>query len=231
MAFDECTSPLSDYDYTRKAMLRTHNWAEESIRYHDRDQALYGIIQGGWFEDLRQESTQAISAQPFDGIAIGGSLGNSKQDMHQVLDWTVPKLDEGRPRHLLGIGEIDDIFECVARGIDTFDCVSPTRIARRGSLLLSPQAGGTLENKFHINIKNSRFKEDLSPVDPYCSCSTCAAYSRAYLRHLYVSRELSYFRLATLHNLHFMLRFMEDIRESIRTETFAELKDKWLRKI
>jgi len=231
MAFDECTSPLSDYDYTRKAMLRTHNWAEESIRYHDKNQALYGIIQGGWFEDLRKESTQAISAQPFDGIAIGGSLGNSKQDMHQVLDWTVPKLDDDRPRHLLGIGEIDDIFECVARGIDTFDCVSPTRIARRGSLLISPQAGGTQENKFHINIKNSRFKEDPSPADPYCSCSTCAAYSRAYLRHLYVSRELSYFRLATLHNLHFMLRFMEDIRESIRTGTFAELKERWLRKI
>jgi tRNA-guanine transglycosylase len=229
MAFDECTSPLSDYNYTKKAMLRTHNWAEESIRYHDKDQALYGIIQGGWFEDLRHESTEAISAQPFDGIAIGGSLGNSKQDMHQVLDWTVPRLDDDRPRHLLGIGEIDDIFECVARGIDTFDCVSPTRIARRGSLLLSPQSGGSQENKFHINIKTAKFKEDEQPADPYCTCSTCRTYSRAYLRHLYVSRELSYFRLATLHNLHFMLRFMEEIRESIRTETFAELKKKWLR--
>lgn len=231
MAFDECTSPLSDYDYTRKAMLRTHNWAEESIRYHDKNQALYGIIQGGWFDDLRRESTEAISAQPFDGIAIGGSLGNSKQDMHQVLDWTVPRLDDDRPRHLLGIGEIDDIFECVARGIDTFDCVSPTRIARRGSLLLSPQAGGSQENKFHINIKTAKFKEDEQPVDPNCSCSTCRTYTRAYLRHLYVSRELSYFRLATLHNLHFMLRFMEEVRESIRTGTFAELKEKWLRMI
>jgi tRNA-guanine transglycosylase len=229
MAFDECTSPLSDYDYTRKAMLRTHNWAEESIRYHDKDQALYGIIQGGWFEDLRRESTEAISAQPFDGIAIGGSLGNSKQDMHQVLDWTIPRLDDDRPRHLLGIGEIDDIFECVARGIDTFDCVSPTRIARRGSLLISPQAGGSQENKFHINIKTAKFKEDRSPVDPNCSCSTCRTYSRAYLRHLYVSRELSYFRLATLHNLHFILRFMEEVRESIRTGTFAQMKEKWLR--
>ena len=229
MAFDECTSPLSDYDYTKKAMLRTHDWAEESIRYHDKDQALYGIIQGGWFEDLRHESTEAISARPFDGIAIGGSLGNSKQDMHQVLDWTVPGLDDDRPRHLLGIGEIDDIFECVARGIDTFDCVSPTRIARRGSLLLSPQAGGSQENKFHINIKTAKFKEDELPADPYCTCSTCRTYTRAYLRHLYVSRELSYFRLATLHNLHFMLRFMEELRESIRTETFAELKKRWLR--
>ncbi|MEI6103496.1 MAG: tRNA guanosine(34) transglycosylase Tgt [Methanothrix sp.] len=231
MAFDECTSPLSDYDYTKKAMHRTHNWAEESIRYHDKNQALYGIIQGGWFDDLRKESTQAISEKPFDGIAIGGSLGNSKQDMHQVLDWTIPRLDDDRPRHLLGIGEIDDIFECVARGIDTFDCVSPTRIARRGSLLLSPQAGGSQENKFHINIKNLQFKEDCRPVDPNCSCSTCRTYSRAYLRHLYVSRELSYFRLATLHNLHFMLRFMEDIRESLRTGTFAQLKEKWLTKI
>ncbi len=231
MAFDECTSPLSDYDYTKKAMQRSHDWAEESIRYHDRNQALYGIIQGGWFEDLRQESTQAISAQPFDGIAIGGSLGNSKQDMHQVLDWTIPRLDDDRPRHLLGIGEIDDIFECVARGIDTFDCVSPTRIARRGSLLISPQAGGSQDNKFHINIKSAKFKEDPSPVDPNCTCSTCATYSRAYLRHLYVSRELSYFRLATLHNLHFMLRFMEEIRESIRAGTFAEMKKRWLRTI
>jgi len=228
MAFDECTSPLSDYDYTRKAMLRTHVWAEESIRHHDRSQALYGIIQGGWFEDLRMQSTDAISSQPFDGIAIGGSLGNSKQDMHQVLDWTVPRLDDERPRHLLGIGEIDDLFECVSRGIDTFDCVSPTRIARRGSLLLSPEAGGSQENKFRLNIKSSRFKEDGGPIDPSCTCPTCRQYSRAYLRHLYVSRELSYFRLATIHNLHFMLQFMEEIRESLRRGTFLQLKSRWL---
>jgi len=228
MAFDECTSPLSDYDYTRKAMQRTHVWATESIRYHDKSQALYGIIQGGWFEDLRKESTEAISSEPFDGIAIGGSLGNCKQDMHQVLDWTVPRLDEERPRHLLGIGEIDDIIECVARGIDTFDCVSPTRIARRGSLLLSPEAGGSLDNKFRLNIKSSKFKEDGRPIDPNCTCPVCRTYSRAYLRHLYVSRELSYFRLATIHNLHFMLLFMEGIRESIRSATFQELKSRWL---
>ena len=227
MAFDECTSPLSDYDYTRKAMLRSHSWAEESIRYHDRNQALYGIIQGGWFEDLRRMSTEAIASQSFEGIAIGGSLGNSKQDMHQVLDWVIPRLDD-RPRHLLGIGEIDDIFECVQRGIDTFDCVSPTRNARRGGLFLSPQAGGSLENKFRINIRNAGYKEDGLPIDPNCSCPTCQSYSRAYLRHLYASAELSYFRLATIHNLHFMLRLMEEIRESIMKGTFMELKRKWL---
>jgi queuine tRNA-ribosyltransferase len=230
MAFDECTSPLSDYDYTKKAMQRTHDWAMQSIRYHDKSQALYGIIQGGWFEDLREESTRFISSSPFDGIAIGGSLGNCKRDMHQVLDWVVPRLDD-RPRHLLGIGEIDDIFHCVERGIDTFDCVSPTRIARRGSLFISPLSGGALENKFRINIKSAKFKDDEHPIDSNCLCPTCSSYSRAYLRHLYVSGELSYFRLASLHNLHFMLGLMEKIRESIRTGTLIELKDRWLGKI
>ncbi len=230
MAFDECTSPLSDYDYTKKAMLRTHDWAMQSIRHHDKNQALFGIIQGGWFEDLRAESTDFISGLPFEGIAIGGSLGNCKQDMHQVLDWVVPRLDE-RPRHLLGIGEIDDIFSCIERGIDTFDCVSPTRIARRGSLFVSPQSGGCPENKFRINIKSARFREDEMPIDPLCSCPTCRSYSRAYLRHLYSAGELSYFRLASLHNLHFMLRLMEEIRESIRTGTLMELKSRWLGKI
>ena len=228
MAFDECTSPLSDYDYTKKAMLRSQAWAEESLRFHDKSQAVYGIIQGGWFEDLRLQSTQSTIAQPFEGIAIGGSLGNSKQDMHQVLDWTVPRLDEERPRHLLGIGEIDDLLECVARGIDTFDCVSPTRIARRGSLLLLPESGGSRDNKFRLNIKSSKFKADSGPIDAHCTCPTCRSLSRAYLRHLYVSRELSYFRLATIHNLYFMLRFMEDIRKSIRSGTFQQLREKWL---
>jgi len=230
MAFDECTSPLSDYDYTKKAMQRTHVWAEESLRHHDPGQALYGIIQGGWFEDLRDESTKAISSLPFDGIAVGGSLGNSKQDMHQVLDWTLPKLDD-RPRHLLGIGEIDDLFEGVERGIDTFDCVSPTRIARRGRLFISPEAGGCLENKFRINIKAARFREDERPVDSHCGCLTCRTFSRAYLRYLYSAGELSYFRLATLHNLQFMLRLMEEIRESIEQGTMLELKRKWLGRI
>jgi queuine tRNA-ribosyltransferase len=230
MAFDECTSPLSDYDYTKKAMQRTHVWAEESLRYHDKGQALYGIIQGGWFEDLRNESTRTIASLPFDGIAVGGSLGNSKKDMHQVLDWTLPRLDD-RPRHLLGIGEIDDIFEGVQRGIDTFDCVSPTRNARRGSLFISPEAGGSLENKFRISIKSAKFREDGRPVDPHCCCLTCSTFSRAYLRHLYGAGELSYFRLATLHNLHFMLHLMEEIRESIEKGTLMELKRKWLGRI
>lgn len=227
MAFDECTSPLSDYEYTRKAMERTHDWAVLSLKHHDRRQAIYGIIQGGWFEDLRRESTRFITSLPFDGIAIGGSLGNCKRDMHQVLDWVVLALD-GRPRHLLGIGEIDDVFECVERGVDTFDCVSPTRLARRGSLYITPEAGGMPENGFRINIKSAGYREDNRPIDPRCECPTCLRYSRAYLRHLYLSRELSYFRLATIHNIHFMLQLMKEIRESISDGTFGELKARWL---
>ncbi|MGB9902243.1 tRNA guanosine(34) transglycosylase Tgt [Methanothrix sp.] len=228
MAFDECTSPLSDYDYTREAMERTHRWALQSLRYHDRRQAIYGIIQGGWFEDLRRESADFIRSLPFDGIAIGGSLGNCKEDMHQVLDWVIPRLDE-RPRHLLGIGEIPDIFECVERGIDTFDCVHPTRIARRGNLYISPASGGCIENKFRISIKSSIFKDDKRPVDPRCGCPTCRMYSRAYLRHLYISKELSYFRAATVHNVFFMLQLMESIRRSIRDGRFSALKRRWMK--
>jgi len=227
MAFDECTSPLSDYSYTKTAMDRTHAWALESLRHHDRGQALYGIVQGGWFEDLRRESTDFISGLPFDGIAVGGSLGSCKKDMHQVLEWVVPRLDQ-RPRHLLGIGEIDDLFECIQRGIDTFDCVSPTRIARRGSLYISPQSGGRRENKFRISIKSPQHKEDCRPIDPACSCPTCRIYSRAYLSHLYRSGELTYFRLASYHNLYFMLRLAEEIRQSIKQGTFMELKRRWL---
>lgn len=230
MAFDECTSPLSDYDYTKEAMKRTHEWAELSLKHHDKRQAIYGIIQGGWFEDLRAESTEFIKSLPFDGMAIGGSLGNCKRDMHQILDWVVPKLDD-RPRHLLGIGEVDDIFECVERGIDTFDCVFPTRVARRGGVFISPKSGGKPENKFRINIKSAQFKDDGMPIDPDCRCRTCRRYMRAYLRHLYLANELSYFRLASVHNLHFMLRLMQEIRESINGGTFMELKEKWLGRI
>lgn len=227
MAFDECTSPLSDYEYTKTAMNRTHVWAKESLECHDKDQALYGIIQGGYFKDLRDESIQFINSLPFDGIAVGGSLGKTKADMYEILDWVIPQLDD-RPRHLLGIGDIDDIFECVQRGIDTFDCVAATRNARRGCLFILPDSGGGIANKFRINISRAEFKKDSIPIDPNCGCSTCQNYSRAYLRHLYEARELSYFRLATIHNLWFMLRLMEQIRTSIKNGEFLELKKKWI---
>ncbi len=227
MAFDECTSPLSDKDYTAAAMKRTHNWAKQSLKYHNPKQALYGIIQGGNWRDLRNESTKFILSLPFEGIAIGGSLGNSKRDMYQILEWIIPQLDN-RPRHLLGIGEIDDIFECVQRGIDTFDCVIPTRNARRGSLFISPKAGGRLKNKFQVRLGAKKFKNNTKPIDPWCTCPVCKNYSSAYLRHLYAVGELSYFRLATIHNLYFMFDLMSQIRQSIREGNFSKLKQQWL---
>lgn len=227
MAFDECTSPLSDKAYTKKAMERTHRWAIECLKHKNPEQALYGIIQGGWFEDLRDESTRFITALPFEGIAIGGSLGNSKADMHAILEWVIPKLDD-RPRHLLGIGGIDDIFECVERGIDTFDCVAPTRIARRGHVFIAPESGGSPQNKWRINLRSAKYKEDATPIDPHCDCPTCKNHTKAYLHHLIKINELAYFRLATLHNVHFMLRLMENIRAAINEDKFQELKEKWL---
>ena len=233
MAFDECSSVSHDKEYVRIAMKRTHDWALKSLKYKDKKQALYGIIQGGPFKDLREESTDFISSLPFEGIAIGGSFGDSygdsKKGMLSVLDWIIPKLDK-RPRHLLGIGDIDDIFECVERGIDTFDCVMPTRIARRGNLYILPESGGNLKNKFRIAIKNSKYRKDLSPIDKNCTCSTCKNYSKSYLRHLFVTDEVVYHELAVTHNLHFMLNLMKEIRESLKKEYFNDLKKKWLGK-
>jgi tRNA-guanine family transglycosylase len=148
--------------------------------------------------------------------------------MHRVLEWTCPLLPEDRPRHLLGIGEPDDLFEAVARGIDTFDCVAPTRLARNGALLVSPEAGGRRENRFRLSILRSAWAADDSPPDPHCSCYTCRHFSRAYLRHLFKEEELLAYRLASLHNVHFVCRLMEEVRESILSGSFPELRRKWL---
>jgi len=234
MAFDECTSPLSDYAYTKESMERTHRWALESLKYHKKKaastrQALYGIVQGGYYKDLRAESAKFISSLNFDGIAIGGFLGRTKEDMYTTLGWTIPSLPESKPVHLLGIGTIEDIFGCVDKGIDTFDCVMPTRLARRGSLFISPESGGKKVNKFRINIDNSNHKLDKKPIDINCGCETCKNYSRAYLNHLFKAKELTYFRLASLHNIYFMLRLMENIRKAIENNRFEKLKKRWMK--
>ena len=226
-AFDECTSPLSDKEYTEKALERTHRWAEECLEYYDRKQALFGIVQGGEYKDLRVKSAKFIAKKDFAGFGIGGSLGKSKRDMLNILEWVIPLLPEEKPRHLLGIGAVEDLFNCVERGIDMFDCVAPTRWARRGHLYVSPPEGKPT-NKFRIHIQNARFREDRKPIDEGCECFVCQTYSRAYLRHLFVANELSYFRLASYHNLHFILRLMEKIRRSIREGSFYELKKEWL---
>ena len=226
-AFDECTSPLSDRAYTEKALERTHRWAEECLEYYDRRQALFGVVQGGEYRDLREKSARFMAERDFAGYGIGGSLGKSKQDMLNILDWVIPILPENKPRHLLGIGAIEDLFNCVEKGVDMFDCVAPARWARRGHLYISPAEGGKPENKFRIHIRNARFRRDMKPVDRTCECLVCQNYSRAYLRHLYVSNELLYFRLATYHNIFFITNLMEKIRESIRDGSFYELKKEW----
>lgn len=234
LAFDECTSPLHDHAYTAEAMARTHRWAERSLSAfhaegprHGARQALYGIVQGGWFEDLRVESARAIAALPFDGIAIGGSLGRTKAEMHRVLELTVPLLGEDRPRHLLGIGEIPDIFEAVARGVDTFDCVGPTRMARNAGLLV-PEIDGERPPKLRMNMRNARYARDPRPVLEGCPCLACRRFSRGYLRHLYKVDELLAFRLGTLHNLTVINGLMADIRGALRQDRLPELRARWL---
>ncbi len=218
LPLDECTSPFHDRDYTARAMERTHRWAERALMAFGKTkdlgpnphQVLYGIVQGGAFEDLRRRSARVIGRMDFSGFAIGGSLGRSKEDMYRVLEWTIPELPPGRPRHLLGIGTMEDIVEAVTRGIDTFDCAAPTRMARNGTLLSSEEEG------FRLHIKAARFRRDERPIEEGCDCPTCRRYTRAFLHHLFRCGELTYFRLATLHNLRFMVRLMESIRGAIR---------------
>jgi len=207
LAFDECTSPLNDYEYTKKAMERTHTWAKICLEAKSRkDQALWGIIQGGAFKDLREESSRFIGDLPFDGFAIGGSLGRSKEDMHQVLDWTIPLLPDDSPRHLLGIGGLDDIAEGVKRGIDLFDCVIPTRLARNQTALSS---------RGELHLINSEFKNNPSSIEEDCQCYTCQNFSLAYLNHLFHANEILGIELATIHNVHFVINYLKTIREKI----------------
>ncbi len=231
LPLDECTSPLHDYEYTKRAMERTHRWARRGLAafellegdpsFPNPRQGLYGIVQGGAYRDLREESARVIGSLDFAGYAIGGSLGRSKDEMFRVLDWTVPLLPEARPRHLLGIGEIEDLFAAVRRGIDTFDCAAPTRLARNGSVFLK---GAT---RHRINLRNAQFARDDEPIDPTCDCFTCRHHSRAYLRHLCRAGEFSFHRLATLHNLRFLVRLMAKIRSAIDEDSLDDLAGEW----
>ena len=227
LPLDECTSPFHGRDYTERAMERTHRWAERALKAFaeteglgpNPKQALFGIVQGGAYEDLRRRSARYIGSLDFSGFAIGGSLGKSKEDMYRVLEWTVPELPPEKPRHLLGIGTVEDIVEAVKRGIDTFDCAAPTRMARNGALLCAEEEG------FRLHIKAARYKKDERPIEEDCDCPTCRRYSRAFLHHLFRSGELSYFRLATIHNLRFMVRLMERIRAAIRAGSPLEIEN------
>ena len=216
MALDECAPYPSERGHVAQAMERTHRWAERCKVAHSRDdQALFGIVQGGVYPDLRQESARFLADLDFKGYGIGGlSVGEPKAVMYSILQQTVQSMPADRPRYLMGVGSPEDLFEAVARGVDMFDCVLPTRIARNGALFT---------RQGRLNIRNARYLEDDAPIEKGCRCYTCRHFSRAYLRHLVKADEILGLRLTTIHNLHFLLSLVREIREAILAGTFPAL--------
>jgi queuine tRNA-ribosyltransferase len=216
LAFDECTPFHAGRDYTANSMNRSHRWETRSLRkfeeLDDGTQALYGIVQGGVYSDLRRESVQFVSGNGFFGQAIGGSLGGTREQMHDIVANVCGYIENKRPTHLLGIGGISDILNGVRNGIDTFDCVHPTRLARHGGALIDPATSGGRES---ININNSRFRRDTEPISNLCTCYCCQNFSRSYIHHLFKAKEGLGGQLLTIHNAHFMVKFMEHVREMI----------------
>ncbi len=223
MAFDECSDP-NDHTYTKLAMERTHRWAERSLQAKTRsDQALFGIVQGGVQADLRADSASFIASLDTPGIAIGGlSVGETKEEMHTMLDVVTPLLPENKPRYLMGVGTPEDLINGVRRGVDIFDCVLPTRLARHHSAF-------ALEGR--LNLMNATFSRDERPVDVTCDCYTCKTFTRAYIRHLIVAKELLAGTLISIHNLRALIRLMEEIRGYIAEGIFDEkaplLLERW----
>lgn len=217
MAFDECTPYSADYVYACASMRLTTRWARRCIQAHARpDQALFGIVQGGMYRDLRRESAECLSEMDFPGYAIGGlSVGEPKELMYEMLEHATPILPRDKARYLMGVGTPDCLVEGVARGIDMFDCVFPTRVARNGTAITS---------QGRVVIRNAAYAEDFGPLDPECDCYTCRTYSRAYLRHLIRCDEIFGLRLMSLHNLHFLIGLMGRIRESIMQGSFATFR-------
>ncbi len=214
LAFDECTPLNVDRDYTARSTERTHRWLDRCLAWHaehgPEGQLVYGIVQGGVHQDLRVASAQAVAARACDGLAIGGSLGAEKQQMYEVVDWAVAALDDARPRHLLGIGDVDDVVAAVALGIDTFDCATPTRLARHGTALVpDPDA------RWHLDLERSSERDSAEPIVADCPCPACTRHTRAYLHYLARAKELTAVRLLALHNLTFMWALMEALRAGI----------------
>lgn len=224
-AFDECTSPAAPYEYQREAMERTHRWARRSLEHFKKisstpsQQGLFGVVQGGRHKDLREESARVLGAMDFDGYGIGGSF--DKDDMGTAVGWVNTILPENKPRHLLGIGEPEDLFGAVENGCDLFDCVAPTRTGRNGTL-------HTRDGK--INMRNAKFVRDFTPIDSECDCYTCKNYTRAYIAHLFRSDEMLAATLASIHNLRFLIRLVEQMREVILDGTFEQLKTNFLKR-
>ncbi len=221
MAFDECAPPL-DYEYNVRALARTHAWAQRCQAAQTRaDQALFGIVQGGIFQDLREQSARFLAGLDLPGYAIGGlSVGETKPQMHAVLDWMDALLPQNKPRYLMGVGTVEDFFQAVARGVDIFDCVLPTRLARHGAALISNPNG---ERGGRLNMRNAQYADDPQPIEPGCACYACQHFSRAYIRHLLHAGEILGLYLLSIHNLHVLLDLMRRIRASILAGAFEEL--------
>jgi queuine tRNA-ribosyltransferase len=219
VCLDECAPPL-DRAYNEQATARTHVWAARCRASQRRtDQALFGIVQGGVFPDLREQSAHLITSLDFPGHAIGGlSVGESKEQTYATLDLLNDVLPKDKPRYLMGVGAAQDFFEAVARGVDMFDCVLPTRLARHGAALLKGR---------RLNLRNAQYAADESPIQEGCGCYTCQTFSRAYLRHLLAADEILGLHLLSLHNLHFLLDLMRRIRASILDSTFGQLAEAW----
>jgi queuine tRNA-ribosyltransferase len=224
LAFDECTPFHADRDYTARSTERTHRWLDRCVAWHDRQaprrQAIFGIVQGGVHEDLRRESAERVSAAPVDGLAIGGTLGRDKPEMYGVLDLTLPHLPAEAPKHLLGIGEPDDLLAGIGRGIDVFDCAVPTRLARHGMALAPLPA-----ERFRFDLRKAAFAEDQDPAVPGCPCPTCAAHTRAYLHYLCRERELTGVHLLSIHNLGFLEALVRGARDAIAAGRFGAYRE------
>jgi queuine tRNA-ribosyltransferase len=231
IAFDDCPPFPSDYKHVKDAVERTHRWAKRSLDQHKKvknGQALFGVVQGGIYEDLRKESTKFISSLDTEGIAIGGvAVGEGKKEMLDVLDWTIPLTPREKPRHLLGVGEVDDIFEITERGVDTFDCVIPTRMGRTGFAIISPLEGN-IKNRFRIDITKNKWQTSKLPLDLNCDCLVCKNYTRGYISHLFRAQELLAYRLLSFHNTYFLISLTKKIREAILNDSFQILKKSWL---
>ncbi|PIC80657.1 tRNA guanosine(34) transglycosylase Tgt [Sporosarcina sp. P18a] len=221
MAFDECPPFPATHEYMKASVERTSRWAERCLEAHGRphDQGLFGIVQGGEFEDLRKQSARDLVSMDFPGYAIGGlSVGEPKDIMNNVLDFTTPLLPQDKPRYLMGVGSPDSLIDGAMRGIDMFDCVLPTRIARNGTLMTS---------EGRVVVKNAKYERDFGPLDPNCDCYACKNYSRAYIRHLIRAGETFGIRLTSYHNLHFLLNLMEQVRQAIREDRLGDFREEF----
>jgi queuine tRNA-ribosyltransferase len=221
LAFDECTPFHVSREYTARSTERTHRWLDRCVAWHERNapesQLFFGIVQGGVYEDLRRESAERVSAAAVDGVAIGGSLGRYKDEMRAVVDLTAPLLPDDLPRHLLGIGDVDDLVHGVGAGIDMFDCATPTRLARHGTALV-PGRGA----RWRLDLAKGTYADSREPIAAGCPCPACTRHTRGYIHYLVRARELTAVRLLTLHNLTFMASLMRRLRAAIEGDAYAD---------